>query len=106
MSPGTLDVLAERERQLEVEGWSSDHDDKHDSGEIASAAAAYALPDPSFRLKRNGEGQVVAVPRVWPWSAEWWKPKSRRQNLVRAGALILAELDRLDRAAERERAGK
>ncbi|HCE9784511.1 TPA: hypothetical protein NH348_003290 [Pseudomonas aeruginosa] len=35
----------------------------------------------------------------WPWDEEWWKPKSARENLVRAGALVLAEIERLDRSA-------
>jgi hypothetical protein len=30
---------------------------------------------------------------------EWWKPTNRRRDLVKAGALILAEIERLDRAA-------
>lgn len=38
-------------------------------------------------------------PRNWPWHRVWWKPSTRRRNLVKAGALILAEIERLDRAA-------
>jgi hypothetical protein len=38
---------------------------------------------------------------LWPWSVQWWKPKDRRRDLVRAGALIVAEIERLDRAAAR-----
>jgi hypothetical protein len=30
----------------------------------------------------------------------WWKPKDRRRDLVRAAALIIAEIERLDRDAE------
>lgn len=33
----------------------------------------------------------------WPWSREWWKPKNPRRDLVKAGALIVAEIERLDR---------
>jgi hypothetical protein len=36
----------------------------------------------------------------WPWSFEWWKPKDRIRNLVRAGALIAAEIDRLQAMQE------
>lgn len=39
------------------------------------------------------------IPRLWAWHSRWWKPKDRRCNLVRAGALIVAEIERLDRAA-------
>jgi len=36
---------------------------------------------------------------VWTWERAWWKPTTRRRDLVKAGALILAEIERLDRAA-------
>jgi hypothetical protein len=87
LTQAARDVLAERRRQIEAEGWTPKHDDEHDTGEMAEAAASYAA------YKFNG-----AVPLSWPWSAQWWKPKDRRSNLIRAGALILAEIERLDRA--------
>lgn len=83
------DVLAERQRQIGVEGWTPEHDDEHDSGEMAIAAAFYAMAYRSYE-----DGRVR-----WPWDDKWCKPKSQRHNLVRAGALILAEIERLDRAA-------
>ena len=82
------DVLAERARQISVEGWTPEHDDRHDGMELAFAASCYAVAD---------EGEPPSA--VWPWSVNWWKPRSHRKNLVRAGALILAEIERLDRAA-------
>lgn len=93
------DVLAERLRQVTEEGWTAEHDDRHDSGEIAIAAACYAI---------HGVGGDVSMwPRAaklglwgalrWPWDWSWWKPKDRRRDLVRAGALIIAEIERLDR---------
>lgn len=85
------DIAAERERQREVEGWSSVHDDGHDTGEMAGAAACYALST----IKHWAKNQVIKL--IWPWSDEWWKPKDARRNLVKAGALIVAEIERLDR---------
>lgn len=38
------------------------------------------------------------VPEGWPWDDVWWKPKDPRTNLVKAGALILAEIERMDRS--------
>lgn len=101
------DVFAERRRQIEVEGWTPEHDDAHTRSEMALAAACYAIP-PSERTAPLLFGQVGIRKRLWPWLISWWKPKSRRQDLVRAGALILAEIERIDRAAlagqkERER---
>ena len=89
MSRAAQDVIAERERQQTVEGWTHEHDDKHTDGEMAQAAACYALA----RRAVSCDGLPM-----WPWN-RWWKPKDRRRDLVRAGALILAEIERLDRAA-------
>ena len=102
---GVLDEIAsERQRQIEKEGWSQVHDDKHRDGELALAATFYAMPK---RLRKvwgrssaaRGFGPLVKnVPYGWPWSPEWWKPKSTRRDLVRAAALIVAEIERLDRS--------
>ena len=96
-----IDVLAERERQKSEEGWSPDHDDKHVNGEMAIAAACYAA---NSALRRDGDEldkyrEAELRRRFWPWSREWWKPKDHRRDLVRAGALVLAEIERLDRAS-------
>jgi hypothetical protein len=85
VTKGLRDLMAERRRQVTEEGWSAEHDDAHQTGELAQAAATYALFDNKL------------APFIWPWAPEWWKPKDRRNNLVRAGALILAEIERLDR---------
>lgn len=92
------DVLAERQRQVDVEGWTPEHDDEHDDGSMAAAAAAYALAGhPAVGL--------ASAEKLWEaagWDTSWFRPKDTRRNLVRAGALILAEIDRLDRAAARQ----
>lgn len=87
------DVLAERQRQIETEGWTPDRDDAHQSGELADAAALYA----SIKVRH------VSGMAVWPWEPEWFKPTSgavpgsRRRDIVKACALLLAEIERLDR---------
>lgn len=87
-----IDVLAERRRQVEKEGWTPASDDKYTANELAQAAAAYLITnDPRM--------QPGWIPGNWPWSVEWWKPTTPRRNLVKAGALILAEIERLDRAS-------
>jgi len=85
-------IAAERRRQVEVEEWTPEHDDEHEHGEMAAAAQCYLEATP-HQFQRNI--------RLWPWAAKWWKPKDRISNLVRAGALIAAEIDRLQRAKER-----
>lgn len=94
------DVIAERERQKLVEGWTPEHDDEHSCGEMADAAACYAHPAPWG----VNPASVEEPPRLWPWSRGFWKPKDRRRNLVRAAALIVAEIERLDRRAAKNRA--
>ncbi len=104
MTQAARDVLAERKRQIAKEGWSAEHDDDHEDESLGAAAACYASPVRAFKEhKIVGRGyEVATVYRdLWPWSDEWWKPKDRRTDLVRAGALILAEIERLDRAAEK-----
>lgn len=80
----------ERLRQRKVEGWLRTHDDKHEHGELALAAICY----------QAAEGPESRVPHDWPFENSEWKPKDRLRNLVRAGALFLAESERLGRAAE------
>lgn len=103
------DVLAERRRQAEAEGWSAEHDDEHTDGSIAQAAITYATGATIAPVERSvmdefgRKGTPYAVHSLWPstWAAEWFKPTNRRRDLVKAGALILAEIERLDRAAAR-----
>lgn len=86
------EIAAERRRQIEVEGWSAEHDDEHDEDQLAKAAIVYAAPD---WLRQFFDANDI---RIWPWDADWWKPKDRRRDLIRAAALIVAEIERLDRA--------
>lgn len=88
------DVLAERQRQISAEGWTTAHDDEHSSGEMAMAASCYAEQGP----EPYGV-EYPSIPVRWPWDTDWWKPTTYRRNLVKAGALILAEIERLDRTA-------
>lgn len=85
------DIAAERRRQIEVEGWAPEHDDLHRDGVLARAAACYAAP--SYPLIGH-----TFLPMGWPWEQSWWKPTTRRRDLVKAGALIVAEIERLDRS--------
>ncbi len=91
------DIAAERRRQIEIEGWTPEHDDDHADGALARAAACYAVGDRQERFQTR-LGQPVMVRTLWPWQIEWWKPTDRRRDLVKAGALIVAEIERLDRA--------
>lgn len=84
-SSASIDVIDERVRQLEAEDWDYEHDDQYVHKELADAAVCYILHD--------GDD----VPDDWPWGDDDWKPKSYRENLVRAAALLIAEIERIDR---------
>ncbi len=90
-------IRQERERQVSEEGWISEHDDEHGGGALAMAAACYAMPG-TERWRQLHETQGV-TPNGWPWRDDWWKPtpNDRIRELVKAGALIVAEIDRLQR---------
>lgn len=86
-------ILFERERQVEEEGWDYEHDKVANYDEqLAEAAALYALPE----IRRTYEYDVN---NLWPWDKKWWKPtpNDRIRELAKAGALIAAEIDRLQR---------
>lgn len=85
-------IAAERQRQIQVEGYTSDRDDVLSDGSLAIAAACYAMN--SAWQRDNG------IPLIWPWDDKCWKPKDQLSDLIRAGALIAAEIDRLQRVAE------
>jgi hypothetical protein len=92
MSKALEDIAAERRRQVEVEGWTSEHDDEHTCGEMAQAAGVYAIGS----LLPGERSRIMN--RYWPWDGVWFKPRDARRDLVKAGALIVAEIERLDRA--------
>lgn len=84
-------IAIERKRQQQVEGWDEAHDDKtQNSEQLALAASVYALP-PSIR------DVLGAVEKTWPWDLGWFKPGNRLRELAKAGALIAAEIDRIQR---------
>ena len=86
MNMNGIDLInAERLRQQAPieeggEGFDAPHDAGHWVRHLAAAAACYEA----------AEGPDLPLPETWPWGAGWWKPRSRRRNLERAGALYLA----------------
>lgn len=89
---GAALIAAERQRQIDVERWTPEHDAEHWDSELALAAVCYALP----LYARGG-----IVEQLWPWHPDWLKqtPGDRVRELVKAGALIAAEIDRLQALA-------
>lgn len=104
MKTGVELITEERKRQLEEEGWTPIHDDQHTDGELAQAASVYADManyHGEFDLMDLSGKAKVLIPRdfKWPWNKKWLKltPNDRVRELTKAGALIAAEIDRLNR---------
>ncbi|HGM4856940.1 TPA: hypothetical protein ACKPX4_000221 [Pseudomonas aeruginosa] len=93
-----LDVQAERRRQITAEGWTPEHDDEHADGQMAQAAGCYALHAGGIGTDWP-DGRQNGAALFWPWDKDSWKPTTPRRDLVKACALALAEIERLDRAA-------
>lgn len=116
MKTGAELISEERQRQIEVEGWTPKHDDEHSKNELSLAAIVYAYPSP----------RPIEIKSLWPWDWSWWKPtipeltehsNGREQagdhipitvsdeawrtahirDLTKSGALIAAEIDRIQR---------
>lgn len=86
---GLARIFAERKRQRSRQGeqYSAGHDDSHHHGELALMAALYAVPP---------ERRDVSLRRLL--SPGWrFKDTDRLDELAKAGALIAAEIDRLER---------
>ncbi len=94
-------IAADRKRQVEAEGWTADHDDEeHSACELTQAATAYAYHVVGQVNGACWPEDEATVPPSWPWHMDWWKPSDDPiRNLVKAGALLAAEIDRLQRAA-------
>lgn len=111
ISQGAWDVLRERHRQIQGEGWSTEHDDEHTEGELSYAAAGYAsLASDHIQAIATGiddqltlDDNISPPTGTTPWPADWqFKPCSPRRALVKSAALAMAELDRIDRASARQ----
>ena len=111
---GAQMILNERKRQVEKHGYDGPHDDDHTCAEIADAAAVFLHAyqhqacvasyrngvlikheTPKASIYKNVESDA-SVP-LWPWSNMPKISKNKIRNLVKAGALIAAEIDRLGR---------
>ncbi len=94
-SRALLDVIGERVRQITDLGYTPEHDDVHADGSLSEAAAVFVLNAYGYSTHTFGYGSL----NVWDaWGVAWFKPKSLRRDLVRAAALIIADIERIDRS--------
>ena len=94
-STGFYPIIMERIRQVEIESFGVWEDKEYKNEELALGAAAYALPE----SKREYYYDYPKINKLWPsnWYPHMWKPTpdNRLRELCKAGALIIAEMDRL-----------
>jgi|JI10StandDraft_1071094.scaffolds.fasta_scaffold152131_2 hypothetical protein len=88
------EVVAERRRQVEEEGYTPEYDDQHHDCQLACAAACYALASDDM----SNTYDLATI--VWPAAWIYGKPTTPRRNLIKAAALIVAEIERIDRNKE------
>lgn len=117
-----IERIAEERARHQDEQWSEFSDDRQVRGELALAAVCYAMPprireEVPVRAGDLGEGWVSCsrneaefyLPELWPYAPHEWRPagqvtnEARIRELVRAGSLIAAEIDRLERLTARSR---
>ncbi len=95
MSIGAQLIAEERWKQEALKGFSAAHDDAHTDNELINAAYCY--------MHANGclADWLIPAPDYWPWEKDAWRPSEDPvRNLVKAGALIAAEIDRIHRTNE------
>ena len=107
MKSGAELIAEERQRQIEAEGYTAEHDDKHTGGQLALAGAAYAVaPDTAFRAKKLAHCMVYSDLYPFENRFDGRANHGELRRLAIAGALIAAEIDRVIRLRSKENAGK
>lgn len=98
---GVEQIRVERLRQMMPidqggEGFTPEQDSLYQNGELPRAAMCFAHAAALLEMGYPLPGVKLIARRSWPWNDEWWKPSADKvANLKRAGALIAAEIDRL-----------
>jgi hypothetical protein len=101
---GAQKIVDERTRQIQVENFPPANDDSYINGELMRAARCYLEYAEWHHDWKTGAvvSAIEYTPADWPWDLSWWKPVNPTRALEKAGALIAAEIDRLQRVAENE----
>ena len=97
---GAVRIAQERRRQIAEEFYSAEYDDQYKKCELVRAAICYA--EAGWILAGGGSLRDVRASGriliVWPWARNLFKPtEDPGRNLEKAGALLAAEMDRLER---------
>lgn len=94
-------IAEERQRQIEVEGYSKEHDSQHKVSEFIEAANSYTESAVAYALKDEGAindaltNLLQYLKKSFVWGYDAFKPTNCLRDLIKAGALIAAAIDRL-----------
>jgi hypothetical protein len=114
-------IMSERFQQIKVEGWTKEHDDEHRDSALALAAVCYATPIRLYGRLEAPDGPIYYDPWPLSWDNTWDKRRKygirfeidpipdpasysldeRLDLLIKAGALIAAEIDRIKRLVDK-----
>jgi hypothetical protein len=95
-------IARERQRQFLTKGFDDANDDDFLEGELVAAGRSYALYAEMQAIRKVSPVPADFFPKTWPWMRKWWKPSPDPVvNLIKAGALIAAEIDRHLRARKK-----
>jgi hypothetical protein len=101
MKTGVELIAEERQRQIDIEGYNEEHDSQHKVSEFISAAGSYADSAVMYALKEEGatnDALTNGIPflkKSFVWGYDAFKPTGCLKDLIKAGALIAAAIDRL-----------
>lgn len=84
-------IAAERQRQIDVEGYTAEHDKGHTADLLLAARAYVQAADLVDDL--GHKTLALGAPVDFPWAAEFWKPGTPERMREKAGALALAAID-------------
>ncbi len=95
-------IAVERRRQIDVEGFTTEHDDNHGLADLPLAAHCYyQLAGIQMAMRTGRPGDIPTPSWAWPWEDKWWKPSLEPvRNLAKAGALFQAQIDFIERRGD------
>ena len=98
LTRAVYDVLTERAKQRVK--WGDNHDDEHSDGSLAATASLLAYPN-GYDANQDPLNAVCIPAPSWGMALLARHAGDTREQLVIAAALLLAEIERIDRGGSR-----
>lgn len=97
------DIEMERDYQIKQKDCQTTRDDTYTDNQLIRAACSYAL-HATNEAQGGCEQTHATIMGVWPWPEGSFSKCDKRSSLVKAAALLVAEIERIDRANQLEKA--